>query len=429
MATILSVICAVFPLLLAMSVFTEYTKWYLLMTVGIVLVGSHVLFRTDSANHDEEKVVAPLNHRIKPFLSNYRAAMMLATCIAILAVDFNLFFPKRFAKCEEYGISLMDVGVGGFIFSSALVSSRPGPTPSQQVSKSSQASKPGSSPSMLSRWLKRMRSCLIIVIPLLVLGLGRFSVIKAFGYQEHVSEYGMHWNFFMTLAGITLLVTALNIPLLYSGIVGVLILAFYQYLLEGMGVAKYILEAPRVDFFSQNREGILSCIGYLALYLFGQKIGSYLLHAQRTKFQWWRVVGYTTAGGLLLWGAAAGMTYFLDMQASRRMVNMPYVLYTLACNLFIISAFIAVDLLMISTLNPLFDAVATKRNSQLVIFTIVRIVRIDSNKGPVQPYSPDITPDEISGRFSPFFVHLTLTTTLKRLIVLKSYIKCFRRIC
>lgn len=44
-----------------------------------------------------------------------RRSLMLLTCCAILAVDFRVF-PRRLAKAETYGIGLMDVGPGAFVF-------------------------------------------------------------------------------------------------------------------------------------------------------------------------------------------------------------------------------------------------------------------------------------------------------------------------
>ena len=57
----------------------------------------------------------------RPFITNFRAYVNISTAIAILAVDF-VVFPRRFAKTETFGSGLMDMGVGSFMFSNAIVS-------------------------------------------------------------------------------------------------------------------------------------------------------------------------------------------------------------------------------------------------------------------------------------------------------------------
>ena len=54
------------------------------------------------------------------YLTNYRASMLLVTAICILGVDFRVF-PRRFAKTEEFGFGLMDIGVGSFVFRYSLI--------------------------------------------------------------------------------------------------------------------------------------------------------------------------------------------------------------------------------------------------------------------------------------------------------------------
>ncbi|PVV04787.1 hypothetical protein BB560_000698 [Smittium megazygosporum] len=59
----------------------------------------------------------------KGYLSVYRGSMMILTCFSILAVDFPVF-PRRYQKTDTYGTSVMDIGVGSFVFSSGIVGYR-----------------------------------------------------------------------------------------------------------------------------------------------------------------------------------------------------------------------------------------------------------------------------------------------------------------
>ena len=117
----------------------------------------------------------------RPFIGIFRAYVLVTTAIAILAVDF-VIFPRRFAKAETYGSGLMDMGVGAFIISNAIVS------PEARGIYSSDNG-------FISAVFRSLKSSL----PLLVLGVMRFLSVKSTDYQEHASEYGTHWNFFFTL--------------------------------------------------------------------------------------------------------------------------------------------------------------------------------------------------------------------------------------
>ncbi|KXT05776.1 hypothetical protein AC578_1026 [Pseudocercospora eumusae] len=211
---------------------------------------------------EEEKDPLP----VKPFITAYRGAMMIITCSSILAVDFPIF-PRRFAKTESFGTSLMDLGVGSFVFAAGIVAAR------QQLKEQISATR-----SIVTRLKEAMRHSL----PLLVLGLVRLASVKGLDYAEHVSEYGVHWNFFFTLA---LLSPALAIlqPLLqwlpYNIFAFILAICYELILFCVPDMKRYIILSERVpgDWLSQNREGVFSFIGYLAIFIAGMGIGQNIL--------------------------------------------------------------------------------------------------------------------------------------------------------
>ena len=173
---------------------------------------------------------------------------MLITCFAILAVDFRVF-PRRFAKVETWGTSLMDLGVGSFVFSSGLVSSR-------NINQDSQNS-----------IYVRARRAVTQSGVILFLGVVRVALTKSSDYPEHVTEYGVHWNFFFTLGllPIALILYRLLTRDAMSSAVGAIVLAIgYQTALKLTPLKVWALSAPRITLISENREGIVSFIGNTA---------------------------------------------------------------------------------------------------------------------------------------------------------------------
>lgn len=265
----------------------------------------------------------------------YRGGMIVITCAAILAVDFKIF-PRRFAKVENWGTSLMDLGVGSFVFSAGTVSAR-------SVLK---AQLSGTIPSLVTRLKTSVRHSM----PLLALGLIRLYSVKGMDYAEHVTEYGVHWNFFFTLGFLPpfLAVCHSAFAMVRSyEVLALLVGVAYEAVLDFTRLKAYIFTAPRDNILSQNREGIFSLFGYLAIFLTGHAAGMYMLPRESTPtsnatvlsragFSQFRksVVGKLAAWSVI-WSVLTvfALSYHgCNLQVSRRLANLPYVLWVAAFN-------------------------------------------------------------------------------------------------
>ncbi len=84
-------------------------------------------------------------------------------------------------------------------------------------------------------------------------GLARLAMTKLVGYQEHVSEYGEHWNFFFTLAAVASLTAVVRLPPTALLPAGAIVLAAHQVrpLTPGQRAGKS--NRPGVSLYMQPR--------------------------------------------------------------------------------------------------------------------------------------------------------------------------------
>ena len=287
----------------------------------------------------------------RPFLTHYRGAMMVATLIAILAVDFPIF-PRRFAKVETWGTSLMDLGVGSFVFAAGVVSARV-----LHKRDDSGSQRPGFG----ARMLASVRHS----VPLLILGFIRLMSVKGLEYAEHVTEYGVHWNFFFTLGFLPPFVElADSIPGIRKwnssyAILALIISLAYEIVLNNTELLWYILVSDRgPDLLSKNREGVFSFIGYLAIFLKGRSTGAPIvvlqpvpklqagadghLEAERERYVLLRMLAFDAVFNTVIYVLSTSVFGF-NLNVSRRLGNLPYVFWIAAFNSAQIGVFALVE--------------------------------------------------------------------------------------
>lgn len=289
-----------------------------------------------------------------PSLTLYRSSIYFHTFIAILAVDFHLF-PRTLAKTETVGYGFMDLGASSFVISSGLVSS-----------------------------FKNKSSSSTTTILLLVLGLLRIATNKSTDYQEHVSEYGTHWNFFFTLAVIRCTAMIKRT----STIIPWILLVCYQILLSVYHVQEYIENSSRIicptptgiaiinevfcPFFAANREGILGCISYSCLHWASQTIGHYCLWSSPSSgsTQWKRL----TICSIILWVLHFFCTIILNIPVSRRSTNLTFVTWSLAHNVTMLVVFCLVAAAFVPTPDKMPSILSAVNHHGFLMFVISNLL-------------------------------------------------------
>ncbi|KAL6650030.1 hypothetical protein ACP70R_014254 [Stipagrostis hirtigluma subsp. patula] len=307
-ALVVDYLTVVLPILL---VFTVLAEWAFTCAICLVILLSMYIVLKRSQSHLKS------GHNQLPSLradiSSYRVSVVLVTCLCILAVDFKIF-PRRYAKAETYGSGIMDLGVGSFVVANALVSRQ-----ARNITSMS------------------FKAALSSISPLVFLGFARIISTSGVDYQVHIGEYGVHWNFFFTLAAISILTSVVRIHPKYCGLVGLLILAGYQIWLS-FGLNEYLVSDERnADIFSQNKEGIYSILGYWGMFLIGVSLGYYLFvdNSSKGKSRNNQVVKVWVLAASF-WILAIIFDSYVE-RVSRRMCNFAYVMLVFGQNFQVLS--------------------------------------------------------------------------------------------
>ncbi|CRG93734.1 GPI-anchored wall transfer protein 1, putative [Plasmodium gallinaceum] len=192
-------------------------------------------------------------------LTNFRLMNMCATYMCIFAVDF-FFFPKHFAKSAYYGNTLMDIGIGTCIISSAYSFKK---TKFEYI-----------------RDHKKIIELKNII--LFILGISRLIAIRIFNYKYNLTEYGVDWNFFLTLFS-TFVISNFFFVILKKirniFVFSCISIFLYELFIYYFNIHDYLLlESERTNIFSSNKEGLFNIIGSVNLFLFSFIIGQYILN-------------------------------------------------------------------------------------------------------------------------------------------------------
>lgn len=282
-------------ILLFLDCFSPSFLMVLFLSLFLCLISIRHIYVTGDLSNDDVTVPNHQNkEQAREALTNFRASVMILSVIAILAVDFQQF-PRRFAKTETTGTSLMDAGVGTLIVGMGLSTSSPSSSPNNNKR------------TPLKKLIRK-------VAPVVLLGIGRACFVEFSQYQHNPSEYGVHWNFFLTLSAlpcINWILLPLN-PLAVGAFVGVA----YQIMLTSFGFGDWVNEEhlSYKNIIYANKEGILSLLGYTSL-----------LHLARSLRKGrWR--GTDVPVLLMLYS-------ILPFKVSRRQCNLPFIVGSLLLSL------------------------------------------------------------------------------------------------
>uniref|UniRef100_A0A224Z1A0 Phosphatidylinositol-glycan biosynthesis class W protein n=1 Tax=Rhipicephalus zambeziensis TaxID=60191 RepID=A0A224Z1A0_9ACAR len=325
------------PFILSFTILADYWAC-LVFTVVALALGIRLSFDQQITTKSQGKKlvikrsVAKVAPHDYPGLSSGRAQVILMTIFGILAVDFPTV-PRYFAKTEKTGFSPMDMGVGAFVIIVAI---------------SSREAKNSLPAGRLKNVCKAVRGSVALVI----LGMVRLFMVTVLNYQNPVHEYGVHWNFFFTLASTRILTSLVyaTVPIHKDWVIAVALACAYEACLLFTPLAPFLDSDDRSGFLAANKEGLASIAGYVVLHLAAAATARTLGYKPRNSARDWVMTGLQAAG---VSGAAFAATYVMHMAVdpvSRRLANVSYCLWMYSLGTFSLVVSIVVTFFRVALL-------------------------------------------------------------------------------
>lgn len=333
-----AVIVQCVPFILSFTLLADYWACvtFTVIALAVGMRASHRWFvhsaptKGRAKNFVSKRTVAKVAPHDYPGLTSGRAQIILFTIFGILAVDFPTT-PRSFAKTEKTGFSPMDVGVGAFVVIVAV---------------SSREAKNSLPANGLHNVWKAVRGSMSLII----LGFVRLYMVTALNYQNPVHEYGVHWNFFFTLACTRVLTSVVyaTVPIHLDWLVALTLAGTYEACLLFTPLSSFLDSDDRTGLLAANKEGLASIAGYVSLHLASAAAARTFGYKPRNSARDWVVTGLQCLGVSAASFAATYIMHTAVDPVSRRLANLPYCLWMFSLGTFGVPLATAVSLVEVA---------------------------------------------------------------------------------
>ncbi|WEL39396.1 putative membrane protein [Encephalitozoon hellem] len=185
----------------------------------------------------------PQNNGIYASVAIDRVRVLIMSCVAItiFASDFSFYKGGKLGKSMSYGLKLMDIGVGSFVYNAGFFSSKA--TPQRKVEN---------------------------VLSSFFFGILRYLSKVLLKLDVNDAEFGIHLNFFLILGVLNLASLFINTWADFS--IGFGMCLLHEVFLKFFGLEKLIYTTKRSNIITANIEGIAFILPQMGMFLMASEI-------------------------------------------------------------------------------------------------------------------------------------------------------------